>query len=205
MNKALYQYIVHNADKIAESSFRDCHAVGVDSLLLMPGLRIFHAHERHELENPTRGLIGAFAAINGRRFDFPVALHSHKTQLTISVLNGEVVNWIGTPTPGDNFLKFKHTSGITDVLRFERVGSSNLQIDGRLYKTGSTFSLNDQLHTITIDGGKSASWLVLEGSPIEYDGICYSQRDLDRMKFSLYKPMSRFDVLDLASRIFICN
>lgn len=204
MKNSLYQYILHNADRIATQSFRDCHAAGVDSLLLMPGLRIFHANRSHSLI--TINKFSEFSSFNSYSpHAFPVAFHSHRTQLTISVLNGQINNWVGTPESGDDFLKFRHTSGITSKLNFERVGYSNLRIDNTVYNKGDSFSLNNELHTITVEPGSSASWLILEGSPIEHDGICYSQKELDKMEFDLYKPMSKFYVIEIARSIFLCS
>lgn len=190
--KLIKDYLLDNAERIANQSYSNCHAVGVTSLLLMPGVRLFYAHYNH-------GLWGGTPSVGFRKMSpLPVAYHSHNNQLNVQVLSGTIVNSV--LVGGINrFDVFRHTSGITSSLAFERVGEANFSVLDKTYEKDQTFSLNNEKHTVFVNRFEEACWLIFEGASIENDSLVYTNRDLSSEDFShLYQKVTPYDVIQIA-------
>lgn len=183
-------YILDNAEQIAKQSYANCHAEGVTSLLLMPGVRLFYAHYKHDL--------WAATGVGFKDIRLPVAYHSHNNQLNVQVLKGSIVNSV-LVRGITKFKVFKHTSGITSSLEFKQDGIAHYKTLDKTYQVGETFSLNKEKHTIFVNRFEEACWLIFEGEKIENDGLVYTNRDLDKEDFSnLYQSIAMYDVIQIA-------
>lgn len=176
-------------DAIAAKSFRNCHAIGVDSILFddTPGdrLRAFVANKEHTLY------------ANCRRTEGPlsVALHPHHCDVKLIPIFGEIYNV--TPkrtTGGRKFSGYRYqskvTSGVGKFVRIDDVMMVALEAE-RLRKPLAMSA--SRVHTIFIPRGQTAAWYVREGQEDQhYSGLCWSDDDLEKFDFGpFYRPMDR--------------
>lgn len=190
---------------IKELSLKNCHAMGVDSLVLSdrPNMvRIFYAHGEHELY---RNL-----PIVSSRESFSVGLHEHHCDIQMIPLFGKVFNIFADstfwrdgsgPVVPVKLDPFRYTSGINtgdNTSRFQKVET----IDSRrfdLYKQKLDKPLNlkaNVQHTVFIPQFESAAWMIVEGeeNPL-YSPITWSNADLENFdSTNLYLPMDDFDI-----------
>lgn len=211
-------FLTINKDLILRKSLRNCHCYGVDSILLddTPGarIRIFHATEFHHLwKNYFR---------SGEKMS--VAFHPHHCDLTLWGIKGNIINIQVEPTGGDPlpwsrlsgwdittepiFRKFEYQSKILSgnagfkPLGFQRLKAHSTTNIG----PGSYLEMKAQdLHTIFVHRGESATWAVYEGKEDpNYQSVCYSNIELDKEAIPevLYQPMGERYLMDSLQQIF---
>lgn len=179
----------NNAEEIAKNSYRNCHAVGVDSFLLKDGLRMFRAEGGYTLES--KHLLSPV-----------VGFHTHKTDLDIVVLSGEITNALITLTEyGDKIMEYRFTSFIRD-------GKIDMHLNGDVccelisrqkITAGESLHLDSrEIHTIwTNETPIPPAWLIYEGKEDDYyEPLIYTNRKNFDFK-NLYQPMTREYVLGI--------
>ncbi len=183
---------------VASKSIRNCHALGVDSLLFRdtPGamIRAFVCRPEHELW------------LNCPTLDFPfsVGLHPHHCDVTLAPIYGSAYNVTHRPGFGNTMLQaFEYESEITGKGgKFTRLGFSrgfNLQktlIDHPVAMKAR------EIHTIFVPKDEGAAWFVLEGAENpNYRSVTYSNCDLEQATFDgLYQPMTAEEVEQIVNK-----
>lgn len=182
--------------------YLNCHVAGMHSVVIGNTtddklIRMFVAEENHELwRNTTDNMMKD--SNNG----LSIALHGHKTDITLIPLTGQVSNLIVTHnqhkgqlilTPHMKAWEFKsHILGQGG--EFVEVGypqPEHLCIDDSLLEYPVTLK-SYQMHTIHVPKGETASWLIIEsGRYHDNASICYSNADLSNWSSEgLYQPIS---------------
>lgn len=177
---------------IIKSSLINCHAIGLDSIVLKPApnmVRIFIARGyEHTLwrNNPDTNE------------PYSVGVHPHHCDITMVPLLGSIANIVlSSGSPTHKLHQFKYRSTITG-----RAG------DGSVFKyTGKdvrvslhhqplrypTQLLASALHTVYVPKGKWAAWMICEGREWpNYEPLTLSNHRLDTTYSAtgLYKPMT---------------
>lgn len=178
-------------EEIAAKSIRNCHAPECDSVLFddTPGARVraFIVGNQHNL----------YQNWNMSGEPLSVALHSHHCALKLVPIFGRVYNMrIVGAIAGSRFAQFAFQSQINSGNGgFVRTPGDDHTMGVRLkaeeLKRPIEMAASD-IHTIAVAYGEPAAWMVYEGEEDPtYDGMCYSNADLENFDFStLYKPMS---------------
>lgn len=192
--------------QIAAKSIRNCHAPECDSILFddTPGARVraFIVGNGHNLFQ-NYGMSGK---------PLSVALHSHHCAVRLVPIFGRVYNvrpigHLGRP----RYAQFKFQSQINSGKGgFTRTpGDDNtmaVRLDLMELKRSVDMKASD-IHTIAVAYGEPAAWMVYEGEEDPtYDGMCYSDADLENFDFSaLYKPMSVDYLHNLLGTMRLCS
>lgn len=161
-------------------SFKNCHVLGVDSLVAEEGkLRMFVARPWHELWK-----------------DHAVAVHSHHRDIGIKVVYGVLTNYLfASHYAGVHYNQYKHDSAITGGgSGFTEFGSPRPLLCCswvELRPGREMFQGADVLHTVEVKQARTAAWLITEGrEDYDYDAVCYSIRDLTKWSpDGLYQEM----------------
>lgn len=171
--------------------FRNCHAHGLDSIVLSryddgrPKCRMFVAHKHHALWR------------NGSNYGMSIAFHGHRANIALELIKGKVWNVECIPAKEDegNYRPFIFESYIVGEKGGFRaikgpgmslgiqvpLGSQKLELKGSVY------------HSIRVDGGQKAAWLVHEGElDPNYNPTVYSNVDLTKFDAKdMYVPMTQ--------------
>lgn len=178
-------------EKIASQSLVNCHAVGLDSVMFdnTPGARVraFVTQENHTLY-----------LNDGRNYRLGLALHPHHCDLTMTHIQGPVVNmephWVRRVN-GRRYDAFVYHSQILEGKGgFERVGTSAYVqwLAASLHIWGKIEMKATDLHTVYVPRHRRSAWFIHEHKENpKYKPVCWSDRNLETEDFSqLYKPMS---------------
>lgn len=189
---------MHPLSTILTNSVINCHAIGLDSIMLMPApnmVRVFVAREDHTLwrNNPDT------------QEPFSIGLHPHHCDITMVPLYGPISNVVlGGGPPNHKLHQFEYRSGIVD-----RVGAfRNAKESGFVY-TGKdvrvclkhqplkypTILMAKEMHSVYVPKGKQAAWMICEGREWpDYKPITLSNHRLDTTynasSEGLYKTMT---------------
>jgi hypothetical protein len=181
-----------NNEKIVANSVHNCHAHGVDSIVLVDApeqrIRLFSATKSHTLWK------------NSGEHTYSVAYHPHHCDVTLIGVTGELYNIVIEQSDKGNILlsKFEYKSQFNGKggfkfdtkERFKQPSMSNIW-------AGKFRSMKaEDIHTIYIPKGKEASWIVVEGNENpEYESVCYSNDDLECFSFKgMYTNMNEYEV-----------
>lgn len=191
-------------EQIRTRSFVNCHAMGVDSILLddTPGarIRVFIARKDHELWKNSLPLVHKLS----------VGLHPHHCDITLSPVFGNIFNIVETkrqdPPPKFTMLyPFIYRSAIAKGSgKFIRAGilpHFSVLLESMLIKESWRMEAKE-IHTIYVEEGKAAAWFVHEHEEDpDYQPFTYSDYDLEKeFDFSpLYKPMTMEVLMDTLS------
>lgn len=170
------------------SGLRDCHVKSVDSILLdapSTKLRVFIAKESHEL----------WKNIDHDNQIMSVGYHNHHCDVSLHSLKGIVHNILIKPDIGNKFSVYNYQSKIgTRYLegKFEFIKHTGIRkIDNGSF--GYVFMDSTEFHTIYVEKGKMAAWLVIEGKEDpDYRPVTISNNhNLERSNFrGFYGKMS---------------
>jgi hypothetical protein len=162
----------HKTFVIMENNYiLNCHAKGVHSFVIHEKdgylKRVFYADTNHEIQNTSC-----------------LAIHSHRTDIKITVLEGCLYNKVCEPDlKGERFSVYKWDSKIlNDTGKFVYLFDTKLETtEANMYKAGDTFYLaSHMLHTVAVNKDEKCVWLVEESMPVmPYSPLVYSQRDLN--------------------------
>lgn len=189
--RPLISHLVRNNwDEIVRKSRRNCHAPGVDSIMLLesPGktIRLFVATEYHNLH---QNLDGAGP--------LTVAFHPHHCNITLHCVYGAFVNrTLELREESPNALNaYKYRSALLGLQPgFDFIGSVGVRYTSAFWFGAGDFLYMpaDIIHTIGVSKGHRAAWLVNEGTEDpNYEPLCYSDAPLERIDMSgWYQPMS---------------
>jgi hypothetical protein len=190
-------------DDVILKSRKHCHAKSVSSVVLAQSgnklFRAFLAWPGHELEENRPG---------GR---YPVGVHDHRYDLTISLICGHVENVVyeairsfgpDEVSPDLHWpnahmqAKWRFTSGVeSGVPSAERVGLERIREESRLKlpEYGSVYLTADTLHDIECSG--VCGWYVLEGGERKKTTTLYTNGPFDTA--GLYEPFgSKAEVVE---------
>jgi hypothetical protein len=169
---------------IVERSLMNCHAYGLDSIVLRgaPGMvRIFLARPEHDLYRNYGGE------------PLGLGIHAHHCDISLIPLFGTILNIGALEGSGEWMLTpWAYGSGVNGIGSFSRLGPSR---PFQKKKTELTHPLHlaakDQ-HTVFVPMNETAAWMVCEGrEDNSYLSVTYSDADLSTFDFSgLYQPMT---------------
>lgn len=157
----------------------NCHSIGLHSfpISVVDGLykRIFYADTYHNL---------------WKQEPLEIAIHPHHVDIKIRVLEGVLYNLIYDKTDDrydfNRYQSFKWNSVILNGQGgFEKLDDEYLKLTSatRITKGNEVFMKACELHTVFVDRGKRAVWLIEETLPTcEYFPINYSNQDLINWK-----------------------
>lgn len=159
--RTLIKALLENAnDNVLMMSLKNCHVVGVDSIVLNMGdkgalIRIFIANENHELYN--NQLLG----------NMSVGFHNHKRDLNLVRIYGTVYNVVPTlsPVSEGHYYECDFSSAIHNKDKKWTINKSSKQYivnTLRMDIINSIYLNHNELHTIFVPGNKEAAWMVIE-------------------------------------------
>lgn len=194
-DSTIYDLLLHwytaNPDRVVAQSRANCHVVGMDSIMFNNEagrrLRIFYAHEHHELWN------------NYGPHNQHLAYHGHHCALTLIPLFGDLVNIIAKPAPisgqGWSLAQWRYKSALLSTEgSFVRDGQKEFTDFEEETVKGSVFMAAHEIHTVRVAKGQAAAWLVIEGEDNDYyEPLSWSNVPLDSAVpwSSLYQPLSK--------------
>lgn len=183
--KALINHLLdNNKEEILQKSIRNCHAIGVDSIMLLeaPGktIRLYVCNPHHELWK-----------------DDAIAYHPHHCNLTLLCVHGSFINDVAQfqDHPNGGYRKYLYKSKIKDnESGFDFQGFATLEMCvSRRYQEDQFVEMHaSEIHTVQVARDKSAAWLVFEGrEDINYKPFCWSSGDPNtKLSLELYQPMT---------------
>lgn len=177
-------------EKIASQSLINCHAYGLDSIVLddTPGamVRVFLARRLHDMWKNELPL--------GR--EMSVGFHAHHCDVKLMPIYGRVWNCLATPAPGLTPLyAFDYHSKIREGKGgFVRAAQKDRTFKIEMTEIQGSLSLKAwDIHSIYVPQSHQAAWVVFESKENPwYEPITYSNNPrLAEEKFGgLYCPMS---------------
>jgi len=186
---------VNPSSAILSKSLVNCHCKGMDSLLIKEGpgmVRMFIARPEHELWRNNPGTFGV---------TFSIALHRHRTDVTLMPVLGELYNVeaaMGQSDPLVSTVPMQSFSYASPILEkdgrggFAPLDRAYLPLRLRARRLLEPTHLA-ALHSVYVPKGKPAAWFIFEGEPNrEYNSIVYSNDfSLDKLDLSQYdQPMT---------------
>ena len=191
---------------IPDMALRNCHAVGVDSIVLgievddegrkLSMTRVFVAHhDRHELDHLWRE--------DGH---YIIGVHNHRYPLTIDPVVGELINHeVTLGEPGAALLyEFKFQSGITDELDIVPTGNYGIAdaYNRSLVPGDSHYMEATDLHTVVVPKvGVLSAWMVTEG-PGVMESFMYSMiPDPVIDPTGMYLPLAKIEAERVLDRV----
>lgn len=181
-------------------SLKNCHVNGLHSIMLLHApnktIRLFVAKSDHELWKNIKEPVS-------------LAYHPHHCDLTLLCTHGNFFNRcvrIDNTNGNLSYTRWAYKSHITDgELSMKKDGHDKFSIQRELNLTpgSADFMHAEEIHTVYVPKGKSASWIVMQGVENEnYESVLWSNEDLDSFDGShLYKPFDNFDEILFLLRI----
>jgi len=189
---------VQTLGTLVTNSIINCHAVGLDSIMLKPSpnmLRIFVVRENHTLWR------------NNPDTDEPwsIGLHPHHCDITMVPIHGRITNIVlGTTGPQKKLHQFEYRTGIVNRVgafkSAKQSGFGYVNKDVRVVLKHEPlrfpqFMAAKQMHSVYVPKGQRAAWLICEGREWpEYQPVTLSNHRLDKdysaVAEDLYKPMT---------------
>lgn len=168
---------------ILSKSLVNCHCKGMDSLLIKEGpgmVRMFIARPDHELWLNNPGGVGN---------SFSIALHRHRTDVTLMPVLGEIYNVETSTANSDPLVStvlMRSFSYVSPILQedgkggFAPVDRAYLPLRLRARRLlAPTYLAAQALHSVYVPKNQTAAWFIFEGEPnTEYNPIVYSNNPL---------------------------
>lgn len=165
-------------EELAEKSLVNCHAMGVDSVMLRDvdgdRLRAFVTDAHHTL----------WLNSGYRGHGLSVAIHPHHCDVTITPVFGEIYNvTVCGRITGPTLKAYRYQSQITGSGRFLRGDEKDDMIGvafvRSLLRKPLKMSAKTE-HTVFVPHAAKAGWFVHEGAEdAGYSGLCWSNADLE--------------------------
>lgn len=180
--------VMEHMEQITTQSYLHCHAKGLHSIMLLNSpeqtIRLFYADMEHTLWRNFPAGIG--------QGPMSIGFHSHHCNITLHVILGKIFNWIVAPAQKGFILDaYAWNSPIKGG-----AGDFALYQQGITLDTVAYTQLDEQvnpvdvldaqaIHTVAIEHGKPAAWLVYEGrEDPAYEPITMSNADLSTADLS---------------------
>ncbi len=190
---------INNRDHVLRSSFINCHARGLHSIMLLddPGrrIRLFVTDRGH----------AAWKA------DAAIGFHAHHCDVTIQVIRGELENIILGDAQGPaeilDLPRYEYVSPIlcgAGIGAFRRVGTTVFKSRSACaYRRSSVAMAAREIHTVRVPRGEIAAWLVYEGKEDPgYRAHTWSTQDLERFDWTgMYQAMRESEAAILLASI----
>jgi len=197
MKALIKHYFKNNQKEVLAKSFLNCHIKGLHSIMLSdsPGkmIRLYITDKNHELRENV------------------LSVHSHHCNLTLICMHGLFMNKEYSEVDPDagskenssllyTFNKFKYVSAIKEgESKFLLLGEQILRYKNieYVYQGHSLYLEADQLHSVHVNQGEIAAWLVLEGEEDpDYESVCYSTNNLENSidNTALYVRPTLFEI-----------
>jgi hypothetical protein len=195
-------FLYHHLDRAKRGEITNalvhCHVRGLTSIMLheAPGnsIRLFYAHEGHEMAwslDPAEPM--------------PLAIHGHRTDLSLVGLFGRAASVVYTQRAGAPLYEACEFRSVIAKEGGEMVPlgvRTPLWDDrSRLLAHGCDQALKaHELHTVVVPKGEAAAWLVFEGA-VDPDPshICYTNNP-NWDPAGLYRPAPQVEVLNVLAR-----
>lgn len=186
-------------NKILAKSIGNCHAFGVDSIVLSESdnclTRLFLAWPEHELYK-NLNLDGCFS----------VGPHNHKYNLTIDPVCGKVYNLefvVEDPLgyyqlPVDSYIFHSAIDSIGVASYLDKVKLNWISCD--LIQSSCPLT-HCQFHTIYVPKGEKAAWLVYEGQRVDNKTQVFNNSPINLKE--LYQNLTVDDVICKLEKFFI--
>lgn len=196
----------HLKSGIPDMALRNCHAIGLDSIVLGVELdesgvkqtmtRMFIAHhDRH-------GLDVLFRA-DGH---YMVGVHNHRYNLTLEPVVGELINYevmLGKPAAG-HLYEFEFVSGIGGDLAIVQTGRHGMASSRHrsLCPGDCHYMEASDLHTVIVPKvGRYSAWVVVEGPDVQESCMYSPLPDPFIDSSQLYQPMAKIEAERVLDRI----
>lgn len=200
MNNLVKHLFDNNFDEILQRSLLNCHVKGLHSIMLSEHkgatIRLYVADTNHELY-----VNNEFDILT---HDLSIAFHPHHCNLTLECVKGQFLNWeVKESDKGIKLNKFLYHSAIIEGKTHFELIDENSHIEtlkNRFVNKGECVMMKaEELHTVAVEKGKVAAWLVYEGKEDEkYSSYCWSNADLTNQDFSgLYGKPTKEDIFSL--------
>lgn len=178
--------------EILGDGIADCHARGLDSIVLLrePMIRMFVTRPGHELHRNLQDC-GPLS----------IAFHPHHCDVALEILTGSICNRLVVKGGRARLTMYRYHSQLRgEAPGFEAVASMlGLTFCSRYLLEGDSIDLPARsAHTVGVLPDEQAAWLVYEGTEDPgYRSICLSDADLVNADFTgMYRPMSATEVDD---------
>lgn len=217
MTNLIKHYLLHNLEEVLAKSLMNCHCIGLHSIMLsdVPGrrIRLFIADDNHEMwkNHFTEDEL------------MSVGFHAHHCDITLDVICGEITNWVIAEIPIEDTKKLQHIKsrldpGILNAYRYTsaittgEMGIKDVGLSGyfecKKYTShvhyGAAFMKANEIHTVYVEAGKVAAWMVYEGKE-DPDYLPYiysiSKPEVLPSGYLYYQPMSYSMLINLLRKI----
>jgi hypothetical protein len=194
-----------NKELVLSKSRMDCHVKGLHSLVLEEKedgtlVRMYLTAPDHELY------------LNyGTTPAMTLAIHGHHCSMEFVGVYGQATNVRYTTalppdTPSFSLVNgWWYSSALTEGKPgFRKLGTFTLRRTKDEFMSQNPVMRADELHTVCVDKGNIAAWLVVEKPDTTHkgEGFCFSNADLSKFDFAAhYKPVSEGDVNNLMAMI----
>lgn len=172
-------------DEDLMKSRRRCHVPWADSIVLHTGrggrlLRFFMMRPGHEMHENV---------IGGK---WHVGIHSHRYPIKLCPVFGAIHHDVykkSVDGTGMNLFRFtNHMDGTPPEVEFARCTRVVREARHTLFPWEECISPHGEFHTIAIDGGKPALWLVLEGQQMSNSTELFSPHSDPKPPENSYVP-----------------
>ncbi|MBD2700124.1 hypothetical protein IC229_05725 [Spirosoma sp. BT702] len=207
--KALINHLINNnLETIVSRSLRNCHCLGLHSLMLLesPGqtIRLFYAAK------------GNLMYRNHPQFiheGLTIGFHPHHCNLTLHAVLGTFWNWtVRQPLAFDQgeYIKlrqYRYHSQIKEGKQgFELIDPEYPMVTQSFQpvEAGQCLELGPKiLHTVACNPFDDTAWLVFEGrEDPTYESYCFSNQDLEQnTNTDLYQRISEYEIKQILAKI----
>ena len=200
--KHLIRHLVSNhLSTIVSQSLLHCHVRGLHSIMLLQcrerTIRLYVTSSDHEMWHNYPASYG--------QAPLSIGFHAHHCNLTLDVVRGSIFNWTVKPSR-KGFLSDRYIW--QSPIEMERPGGFILDAQGEVMDTVGQTVLDvgewtmmqaSEIHTVAVQQGAIAAWLVYEGlEDTGYVPYTWSNAPLEEFSTdSLYIKPTQQEVIDL--------
>lgn len=206
INPLIQHLIQNNMDEIVSKSLLNCHLIGLHSIMLLESpqktIRLYFADYNHDMWKNYDGY---------PKTNMSLAFHPHHCNLTLHCILGRIWQWrikeeIALEGCEQYIDKYIYKSQInTGKGGFELSSKTQIKTVSTKWVYKDDFDMMNarEIHTVAVENGQLAAWLVYEGMEDEgYNSVAYSWRDLSNFNTDgLYQKPTKEDVISILQRI----
>jgi hypothetical protein len=203
INHLLRHHAERAARGVAYNAISHCHVKGLHSVMLHDEpenrIRMFYASYDHELHHNLH--LGTEQSL---------AIHAHHCDVRFIGIHGSVTNRVFKvlAAPEGSLHEMEYVSAITSggpgSLTPTGVKGVGIWVRNENINTNPALRA-EELHTIWVPKGETASWLVIEGQEDpDYDPRCWTQNPKPSLE-GLYQPMTQVTVANILYQAIRCH